>query len=118
MAASTADDERSATGARWNRRQGDNMKDDKRAQYINRASILELLSDAEVANVSNAETTAELPEGDEYLDLERLDEGVSRARPGTPMGRVLPRQAVAEKTWNKILMQLPAPRFTTGPRLR
>jgi hypothetical protein len=95
------------------------MKTDKPGYYITRASIMELLSDAEVANVCKAETTAELPEGDEYLDLERLDQGVSRARAGTPMGRVLPRKAVEERTWSKILMQLPAPRsFTTGPRLR
>ena len=95
------------------------MATEKRDDYLNRASVLDLLSATEVARVSDAETTVELPEGDEYLDLDRLDRGVQQAAPGTPRGRVLPRKAVAEKTWRKLLMQLPAPpRFTVGPRLR
>jgi hypothetical protein len=85
------------------------MKNDKQSEYVSRNNILKLLSDDEVARVSTAETVAHLSDGDEYLDLEQLDRGVQRA-PGrvTPMGRVLPRKAVQEDTWRKILTRLPA----------
>ena len=87
------------------------MTNDKRAEYVARDTILKLLSDVEVANVSTAETAARLDNGDEYLDLEQLDRGVQRAGgTPTPMGRVLPRKSVHAETWNKILAQLAAPR--------
>ena len=42
--------------------------------------------------------------GDEYLDLEHLDEGVRKADSLiVDMGRVLPRKAIHEITWSKIL---------------
>ena len=87
------------------------MKIDERAGYVTRDSILKLLSDEEIARVSTAETAAGLAEGDEYLDLEHLDQGV-RCAGGTaaPMGRVLPRNAVHTNTWSNILTQLAAPR--------
>jgi hypothetical protein len=85
------------------------MKTDQRSVYLTRDSILKLLSDDEVATVATAETATHLPDGDEYLDLEQLNQGVQRApRKTTPMGRVLPKKAVQEKTWKKILAQLPA----------
>jgi hypothetical protein len=73
-----------------------------------RKTVLGFLSDDEVASVSTAETASGLLDGDEYLDLQALDQGVRRAR-GTAvaMGRVLPRKAVHEATWTKILAQLP-----------
>jgi uncharacterized membrane protein len=82
------------------------------AVYENREAILKLLSDDEVARVSTAEGAPRLADGDEYVDLEQLSLGVRRAS-GTaaPMGHVLPRKAVQEKTWNKILGQL-----ATAPR--
>ena len=85
------------------------MKNDERSDYVTRDKILKLLSDDEVASVSTAETAAHLLDGDEYLDLEQLEKGVQRS-PGTatPMGRVLPRKAVQESTWDKILTQLSA----------
>ena len=83
------------------------MTNEKRTEYLTRDSILKLLSDEEVARVSNAEAGARLLDGDEYLDLEQLDKGVRRAL-GTSMGRVLPRKAVQESTWSKILTQLAA----------
>ena len=87
------------------------MKNDERTAYVTRDSILKLLSDDEVARVSTAETVARLPDGDEYLDLEHLDQGVRHAGgTGVPMGRVLPRKAVHADTWVKILAQLAAPR--------
>jgi len=83
------------------------MTYDKRTDYVTRDSILKLLTDDEVATVSTAETDEKLSEGDEYVDLEQLAQGVQRARAiATPMGRVLPRKAVRENTWSKILMQL------------
>jgi hypothetical protein len=86
------------------------MKIDERTAYLTRDGILKLLSDDEVARVSTAEVAARLSDGDEYLDLGHLDLGVRRAL-GTnaPMGRVLPRKAVHEKTWGKILTQLAPP---------
>ncbi len=85
------------------------MKNDKRSDYVTRDNILKALSDDEVAHVSTAETAAQLSDGDEYLDLEQLNRGVQRAlQTTTPMGRVLPRKAVHETTWKKILEQLAA----------
>jgi hypothetical protein len=83
-----------------------------RREYVSREGIMKLLSDDEVARVSTAETGARLDEGEEYLDLEHLDQGVRRAKLGTtmPMGRALPKSAVRESTWVQILTWLtPAP---------
>jgi hypothetical protein len=83
------------------------MTDDKRTAYVTRESVLKLLSNDEVAKVSTAETAVRLPDGDEYLDLERLDKGVQRADGIAPeMGRVLPKTAVHADTWSKILTHL------------
>jgi hypothetical protein len=85
------------------------MKNDNRSQYVTRESVLMLLSDDEVSAVATAETATRLPDGDEYLDMEQLDQGVQRAhQKKTPMGRVLPKKSVREDTWQKILKQLPA----------
>jgi hypothetical protein len=84
-------------------------KKDNRSQYVTRESVLMLLSDDEVAAVATAETATRLPEGDEYLDMEQLEQGVQRAHnKKTPMGRVLPKKSIHQDTWNKILKQLPA----------
>jgi len=78
--------------------------------YILRDGIMNLLSDAEVASVSSAESAESLADGDEYIDLEQLDQGVRRAQAApTPMGRVLPRKAVRQDTWSKILVKLTRP---------
>jgi hypothetical protein len=80
------------------------MNSHKRIDYLTRDGVLKLLSDDEAASVSNAESAQELAEGDEYLDLEHLDEGVRKADGLiVNMGRVLPRKAVHESTWSKIL---------------
>ena len=85
-------------------------KKDNRSPYVTRESVLMLLSDDEVAAVATAETAIRLPEGDEYLDMEQLEQGVQRAhKKKTPMGRVLPKKSIHQDTWNKILKQLPAP---------
>jgi len=76
-------------------------------QSLGRKALLGFLSDDEVASVSTAETAAGLMDGEEYIDLQALDQGVRRARgAAVTMGRVLPRKAVHEATWNKILAQL------------
>ena len=85
------------------------MKNIPRRTYVTRESVLMLLSDDEVAAVATAETAAHLTDGDEYLDMEHLDQGMQRAdRKKSPMGRVLPKKSVHEDTWKKILKQLPA----------
>jgi hypothetical protein len=81
----------------------------RKKEYLTREHILKLLSDDEVASVSTSETVARLADGEEYLDLEHLEQGVRRARRGAsaiPMGRVLPRKAIHDDTWGKILKQL------------
>ncbi len=83
------------------------MTTDKLAQYRTRDSILQLLSDDEVASVSTAETARGLVVGDEYVDLEQLVHGVQRAGGSRiPMGRLLPKKAVRAETWDKVLGQL------------
>jgi hypothetical protein len=85
------------------------VQKDNRSQYVTRESVLLLLSDDEVAAVATAETAARLADGDEYLDMEQLDQGVQKAhQKKTPMGRVLPKKSIHENTWQKILKQLPA----------
>jgi hypothetical protein len=84
------------------------MKNDTHADHTTRESILMLLSDDEVASVSAVEATARLLDGEEYLDLENLDQGVQNAlvTATAPMGHVLPRRSVREKTWGDILERL------------
>ena len=90
------------------------MNSDGRFEFVARDRILSLLSDDEIASVSNAETAARLSDGDEYIDLEQLDQGVRRAPPSAAvMGRVLPRKAVHDITWSKILTHLSSPRIPT-----
>jgi len=80
------------------------MNHHNRVDYLTSDGVLKLLSDDEAASVSNAESTDSLSEGEEYFDLERLDQGVQRASgPGADMGRVLPKNAVHEETWSKIV---------------
>jgi hypothetical protein len=84
------------------------MTDAKRAEEVARDTILGLLSDEETARVSTAEGVSGLTEGAEYLDLEHLDQGVQRAKAATKvtMGHVLPRSAVSDETWSKVLARL------------
>jgi hypothetical protein len=84
------------------------MSDAKRTEQVARDAILKLLSDEEIAKVSTAEAASDLTEGAEYFDLEHLDQGVQRAKAATKvtMGNVLPRSAVRDETWRKIIARL------------
>ena len=83
---------------------------------LERQGILNLLSDEEIARVSTAEAAAQLAFGDEYLDLAQLEKGVSRVTGTTaPLGRLLPRSAVHENTWTKILTHLSSMPVATPP---
>jgi hypothetical protein len=85
-------------------------------EYVTRDNILKLLSDDEVAKVSSEETAARLSDGDEYVDLDEIDQGVQRAVGATtPTARMLPRRAVRQDTWIKILTQLAAGRVPPQP---
>jgi hypothetical protein len=83
------------------------MKTATRSEYLTRGRILELLSDEEVASVANAESAERLADGDEYLDLDQLGIGVQIAgAAAAPMGHVLPKKAIHEGTWSKLLNEL------------
>ena len=81
------------------------MTTDPKKNALSREAILELLTDAEISKVSSAEDAQRLVEGDEYIDLEDLETGVQlvQAVPRATPGRALPRSAVADETWAKIV---------------
>jgi hypothetical protein len=90
------------------------MNNEKRSEYFTRDGIMGLLSDDEVARVTTIEAAASLVPGDEYIDLEQLDQGVRMASAGTesiPMGRVIARKAVKSKTWSDIVEHLTSRRI-------
>lgn len=90
----------------------------KGGRYITRDAILSMLSDAEVARVSTFESAPSLApgeeysavtlaEGEEYIDLARPERGVLRVEPGVrlDMAHVLPRSALSDGTWQRILSE-------------
>ena len=83
------------------------MNDDKRTNLELRDDILKLLSDEEVALVSNEKAAPRLVEDQEYVDLDELDKGV-RMVDGDPAppGRVIARASVSAETWTEILSTL------------
>jgi hypothetical protein len=84
------------------------MDVDHRIIYQTRSEILSLLSEDELAVVSSAEQER-VPVGEEYLDLAHIELGVLRAEPNTPGRHTLPRAAVSDATWAKILAVLATP---------
>jgi len=85
------------------------MKTDTKSQHEAKNSILQLLSNGEVSKLSTEESATTLMDGDEYLDLDQLGQGVQTSRGMTqPMGTLLPRKAVHGTTWAKILKTLSA----------
>ena len=80
------------------------MTVDSRRRAVSREEIQSLLSDAEIARVSRAEGDARLVEGDEYIDLEDVAAGVHQVHATSVRpARALPRSAVSEATWAKIV---------------
>ena len=83
------------------------MTSDRRNRNLGRDDILKLLSDEEAVSVTSAETAAPLADGDVYVDLMRLDQGVRRARgETTPTRPVVRKKAVQEKTWATIVQRI------------
>lgn len=84
------------------------METDQRLQLIRRDEILAILSDEETAKVSTAEAALILKEGAEYVDLDQLELGIQRMNSSKQitMGHVLPRSAVSNETWTKIIGHL------------
>jgi hypothetical protein len=73
-------------------------------QHSTRDSIVKLLSEDQASRVS-APSLVRLSDGDEYLNLEQLDQGVQQSK-GTSalVGCILPRRALTQYTWSKIMM--------------
>ena len=74
-----------------------------------RENILKLLSDEENGKVSQAEGGKGLADGDEYVDLNQLGAGVQVATvtmTKTLTGHIVPRSALHDETWKKIVSQL------------
>ena len=85
------------------------MKDYERVTQITRETIVKLLSEDDVGGARVWGVVARLSAGDEYLDLEHLEDGVRRSSGTTvPMDYLLPKKAVRGETWGKILAHLPA----------
>ncbi len=83
------------------------MSNEKSSDYARRERILDLLSDEEVAKVSTAEAGVRLADGEEYIDLEKLEQGIRQAHGETAaVGRLLPRSAVREATWGRIVSEI------------
>jgi hypothetical protein len=81
---------------------------DSKRSYATRESIMKLLSDEETAKVSMREDKTKLVEGDEFIDLEHPEHGVRLVQATTEpmMDQVLPRSAVRDETWAKIIKHL------------
>jgi hypothetical protein len=81
------------------------MNPSSKKDALTRETILALLTERENAKVSQAEDAGRLIEGDEYVDLEDLGSGVQlvQATPRTAPGHALPRSAVSDATWTKIV---------------
>ncbi len=84
------------------------MDAERRTEFQTRDDIMNLLSQDEIGMVSAAEEE-QLPEGDEYLDLEHIELGVQNASADTDFANALPRTAVSGETWGRILDVLETP---------
>ena len=84
------------------------MTDSAKRNALTREAIMTLLTDAEVAKVSRAEDARRLVEGDEYVDLENPGAGVRQVHADSHVrpGHVLPRSAVSDATWDKVVLAL------------
>ena len=90
------------------------MNNEKRSEYFTRDSIMELLSDDEIAKVTTDESATSLLAGDEYIDLEQLDQGVRTVGEGAAAiaaGRVIAKKAIQPRTWDQVVEQLASRRI-------
>lgn len=90
------------------------MNNEKRSDLFTRDSVMELLSDDDIARVTAAESATSLVDGDEYIDLEQLDQGIRTVAGGTAaiaVGRVIAKKAVQERTWDRVVAQLASRRI-------
>ncbi len=74
------------------------------ATMATKQEILDLLDDNEVARVARAEEEVDLADGDEYVDLDHLDDGIQHVKGRTrkSIHSILPKSMVSEKTWQQI----------------
>jgi hypothetical protein len=77
--------------------------DEIKQQYLTREHILKLLSDSEIASLSRAEDAISLAKGELYIDLEHPLKVCTAGEHFPKPGHVLPKTAVHESTWNKIV---------------
>ncbi len=90
------------------------MNHNQELAYVVRDKLLGLLSAAEMARVSTAETASRLSNGDDYVDLDDLALSVQRATGlSASLDRVLQRKALGENTWTQSLAKLAALRAST-----
>jgi hypothetical protein len=84
------------------------MSASTRHELSARNSIMMLLTDEENARVTTTEAGVSLVEGAEFLDLEQLERGIQRVSGATTpeMAHVIPRSAVGNDTWSKIVAHL------------
>lgn len=95
------------------------MNDRALVTQLTRERALELLSAAELASIRKVEAEAALDEGEEYLDLKRLDLGVVKAAgTQTSIGCILPRRCLHPSTWASIVAELSAKAEADTVRLR
>jgi hypothetical protein len=80
----------------------------KPPELVTRDNLLSILSDEEGARVRMPAAAAVLVDGDEFIDLTHIELGVQRAGESNPRDDVLPRKALHENTWRKIVTNLTA----------
>lgn len=80
----------------------------QKKENSSREAILNLLSDEEISKVSTDEEPPRLIEADEYIDLEHLERGVQQVHANSKINtkNVIPRSAIKEETWHKIIKKL------------
>ena len=82
--------------------------------YTLRDSIMNALSDEEISRVSNAESVVQLANGEEYLDLAELEQGVRKSiGVNLNLNNAITRKAVHQDTWNTIVSLLAGPNAVT-----
>lgn len=75
--------------------------------HVMRDAILDLLTNEEVAAVQREANARLMRAGEEYIDLEHVELGVRQASGlSIPRGYVLPRTAVSDMTWHRIVRTL------------